>query len=242
MAEVTTPIRVLIAASSSVLREALRLLVQSQPNLHIVGEAATCADALALAPHERPDIVLLDFSLEAGSCLDCIVALGTGAPAARIILFGVPADTPLAQRAVILGAQGLVRTQQPAPLLLKAIECVHSGEVWIERALMAEVLREMAQHLPSDGQGAGQAINQPINPDGSESGKIAILSQREHEIIKLIGEGLKNRQIAERLGISERTVHSHLASIFQKLGVADRLELAIFAYRTGLLKPFIETP
>jgi len=112
-----------------------------------------------------------------------------------------------------------VRKEQPPETLLRAIERVRNGEVWIEPALMQNTFAT-PQHLASE---------------SDIKMRIASLSPREREIVALIGQGLKNKPIAARLFLSERTVHSHLSSIFRKLSVADRTELALFAAHHGLL-------
>ena len=109
-------------------------------------------------------------------------------------------------------------------LVLEAIAKVRAGEVWLEPSMVARVLGELTRPQTA----------QPISP---EAAKIATLTGREREVITLVGEGLRNQHIAERLYISEATVRHHLTAIFAKLGVADRFELAIYAYQHGLAKP-----
>jgi DNA-binding NarL/FixJ family response regulator len=133
-----------------------------------------------------------------------------------IILLTESQDSDFQQRAIKLGARGRVAKNQTPEILFKAIQKVHAGEVWFERVIMATVLGEMSRQ--------------------NEAARIETLSKREREVVVLIGEGLKNKQIADRLFISETTVQHHLSSIFGKLGVADRLELVIYAYRQGLVK------
>ena len=116
---------------------------------------------------------------------------------------------------------GLVLKEQAADVLLRAIEKVHAGEVWLERTMVADVLNHLTRRSPA--------------PLGSDENKIATLTAREHEIIALLGEGLKNSQIAKRLFVSETTIRHHLTSIFNKLGVHDRLQLVIYAYRHSLV-------
>jgi DNA-binding NarL/FixJ family response regulator len=130
-------------------------------------------------------------------------------------------DPELHRQAVHLGAIGVLSKDKPAEILIKAIERIHAGEAWLDRTMTATVLREMSPR------------NRNRNQDPEEI-KIASLTDREREVIKLVGEGLKNKQIAERLFISDVTVHHHLTSVYSKLEVADRLELLIYAYRHGL--------
>jgi two-component system nitrate/nitrite response regulator NarL len=127
------------------------------------------------------------------------------------------------RRAVRLGAIGLVRKEQASEVLLKAITKVHAGEVWLERTLVADVLGEITR-------------GGLVQPADSEAVKIATLTPREREVITLVGRGLKNRQIAAHLRITEATVRHQLTSTYAKLNVVDRLELVIYAYRHGLCR------
>lgn len=215
-------IRVLIVDDHAIMRTGLRMLLESQSGFAVVGEAGTCADAVTAATCEQPDVILLDLMLAGESALDCLPELRAAASSACIlVLTGVP-DSELHRQAVGLGAVGVVLKDKAPETLLKAIERVHAGEVWLERAMVASVLDQMRRGP------------QPPNP---EAAKIATLTAREREVITLIGQGLRNRQIAERLFISEVTVRHHLTSIYTKLGVSDRLELVIYAYQHGLSRP-----
>jgi DNA-binding NarL/FixJ family response regulator len=199
------------------------MLIESRPGWHVVGEAANGSDALAAVAREQPDIIVLDLDLGNSSGLDFQAEVLTIAPAARVLILTGVRDPELHRRAVHLGALGLVVKEKAAAVLLQAIEKVAAGEVWLEPSLTASVLREMTRPRQA----------QPRDP---EAAKISLLTQREREVIPLIGEGLKNQQIAKRLFISEATVRHHLTSIFAKLEVADRLELLAYAYRHGLTK------
>jgi two-component system nitrate/nitrite response regulator NarL len=223
MAPTPQPIRVLIVDDHAVMRAGLRLLLQSQPELTLVGEAATCTEALETIVRTQPDIVLLDLDLGGENAVDSIPTLLAAAPGARLIILTGLRAPDLHRRAVRLGAKGLVLKEQAPEVLLQAITKVHRGEVWIERTMMAQVLDEMIRP---------PAASQP----DPEMARIATLTARERTIIALIGEGLRNRQIAERLYMSETTVSHHLTAIFAKLGVADRLELVVYAYRHGLVE------
>jgi len=127
------------------------------------------------------------------------------------------------RQAVRLGAVGLVPKERDPEVLLEAITKVAAGEVWLDNLLVASVLSEMTRRPRS---------STPLDP---ETIKMKSLTAREREIITLIGQGLKNQTIADRLCISEATVRHHLTSIYGKLTVGDRLELAIYAYRHGLV-------
>lgn len=220
----TKPIRVLLIDDHAVVRSGLRMLIENRPGLKVIGEAANRADALAIAEREQPDIILLDLDLKGTSSLDFLPELFTAAEHTRVIVLTAMNDLQAHQRAVQLGAVGLVHKEKAAELVIKAIEKVHAGEVWIDRAMMGNLLSKLS---------AASAAKK----SDPEAEKVATLTEREREVVALIGEGLKNKQIANRLFISETTVRHHLTSIFDKLDVADRLELIIYAYRHGLAKP-----
>ena len=214
------PIRILLIDDHALVRTALHMLIESGPGLHIVGEAANRSEALAIAVREQPDIVLLDLDLGGSSGLDFLPELLAAASQTRVLVLTSVCDPELHRRAVCLGAKGVVLKEKTAEVLFKAIEKVYAGEVWLERSMIAAVLDEL--------NGTKQV--------GSEKAKIATLTPRECEVISLIGQGLRNKKIAQSLFISETTVRHHLTSIFDKLGVSERLELVIYAYRHDLAK------
>lgn len=217
-------IRVLLVDDHAVVRAGLRMIIQSHPSMTIVGEAGRRDEALALAASHQPDIVLLDLDLgnESGSAL--ISELIAAANDARIIILTGVRDPEVHRHAVLLGAMGIVPKEKAASALINAIERVHSGEAWLDPSLVADVLGHVSR----------AAKAKKADP---ETGKIASLTNREREVVALIGEGIKNKEIADRLFISETTVRHHLTSIFSKLEVADRVELLIYAFRNGLANP-----
>jgi two-component system nitrate/nitrite response regulator NarL len=215
------PIRILLIDQHTLVRAALRFLLDNQPGLTVVAEAAPGADALAAAARERPDLIVLDLARASRSCLTLLSELRGAAQDARILVLTDGGDPEASHHAVRLGALGLVDTASPAADLVTAVETVATGEVWLSPTLLAGVLRTMARQ--------GEAKAPTI-----EETRIATLTARERQVVALSGEGLKNRQMAERLFISEATVRHHLTSIFAKLGVADRLELVRYAYQHGL--------
>jgi DNA-binding NarL/FixJ family response regulator len=219
----TKSIRVLLIDDHVVMRMGLRMLIENQPGLKVVGEATDRGGAILSAAREQPDIILLDLDLGDENGLDLLPELRAAAKGARVIVLTGIRNPAEHQQAVRLGATGMVLKEQAVDTLVKAIECVHAGETWLDPALVANVLAERSRARGEDA--------------ASDAPRIAALTEREREVIALIGEGLKNRQIGERLSISETTVVHHLTSIFAKLGVANRLELVTYAYRHGLAKP-----
>jgi len=215
----TKTIRVLIIDDHVLVRDGLRILLESQPGITVVGEASNAAEALASMICQRANIILLD--LDVANDLDLLPELHRITPEAHVIVLTGMRDYGSHRRAVCLGVMGLVRKEQASEVLLQAIAKVYAGEVWLERTLVADVLGEITR-------------GRPVQPADPEAVKIATLTPREHEVIALVGQGLKNRQIAGHLCIAEATIRHHLRSIFAKLNVLNRLELVIYAYRHSL--------
>jgi DNA-binding NarL/FixJ family response regulator len=216
-------IRILLVDDHAVIRTALRMVIQNQAGMTMVGEAGSSAAALDLAARERPDIILLDVDLGGENGLDFIPELLAACPCRVIVLTGVR-DPEVHYRAVKLGAMGLVQKERAVDVLIDAIQRVHAGEAWLDPSLTARVLSEVST----------TGKNKKNDP---EETKIASLTDREREVLTLISEGLKNKEIADRLFISEWTVRHHITSIFSKLEVSDRVELILYAYRQGLATP-----
>jgi DNA-binding NarL/FixJ family response regulator len=220
----TESIRVLLIDDHAVVRAGLRMIIQNRAGMTVVGEAGNRDQALALVASEHPDIILLDLDLGGESGIALISDLLAAAGDARIIILTGLRDSESHRKAVLLGAMGIVRKEKAAEVLISAIERVHAGEAWLDPVLMADVLSDVTRSSKGP------------KPD-PDTDRIATLTNREREVIALIGEGIKSKEIAGRLFISETTVRHHLTSIFDKLGVADRIELLIYAYRHGLASP-----
>src|SRR5207245_10977054 len=217
-----TAIRILLVDDHQIFLTGLQLLIEKEPHMIVVGTAINRAEALALM-QEHPDIVLLDLDLGNESGIDFLPQLIEPEEPPRVIaVTGVP-DPELHLRAVRLGAMGVVLKVESSAFLIKAIRKVHSGEVWLNNSLISTVMTELLHANAS----------KKVDP---EAEKIASLTEREHEVIALLAEGRRNKQIGEQLFISEKTVRHYLTSIFEKLGVTDRLALMIYAYKYGLAK------
>jgi len=212
-------IRVLLVGQHAVIRTSLRLLIESRPGLTVVGEASSCAE-IAKSSLPQCDIVLLEIDLDRERSLDSMAEL-IASSNQRVLILAGESDDRVCCDAMRLGAMGLVLKEKPAEDLIKAIQKVHAGEVWFDRSMMAHMLNTISRR--------------PAGRD-EEAERIATLTDREREIVTLVGEGLKPKQIGERLFISEITVRHHLTSTFSKLGVSDRFELLIYAYRHKLAK------
>ena len=216
MEKATAAIRILIVDDHLVVRAGLNMLIENHPGMTVVAMASNRAEALELAARDSPDLILLDLDLGGENALTFLTQFRDIAPTAPVLVLTGLRDTDAHRRAVQLGAMGVVLKENAPDVLIKAIQKVHAGEIWLDRPTMGRILREMSARDEKE-----------IDP---ESSKIDSLTQRERDVIALIAEGLKNRQIGERLFISETTVTHHLSSIYSKLGVSDRLELVIYAF------------
>jgi DNA-binding NarL/FixJ family response regulator len=210
--------RILIVDDHAIFREGVKLLLQRDPQLQVIAEAANAEDALALTAKEQPDIVLLDVDLAGFDALDIIEPLRTAARGSLVILLTGLRGAQLQTRALRLGARGFVPKEHSADFLIGAIRRVRDGELWFDRGTI------------------GTAVTSLLGNQSDKQAAMAFLTRRELEIVRLIGEGMRNDQIAKNLAISEKTVRNHLTVIFEKAGVRDRLHLAIYAYRHGLAK------
>jgi two-component system nitrate/nitrite response regulator NarL len=215
-------IRILIINDQLVVRDGLRMLIENHPGTRVVAMASTRSEALEIIAREPCDLIILDLELGGFSALSFIPQLREAAKNARVLVLTGSRDSETQQRAAQLGAMGVVLKDDAADSLLKAIEKVYRGEAWLDRMTLGSLLWQMS--------------NQDKDLLDPRAKKISSLTERERQVISLIAEGLKNRQIAERLFISPTTVTHHLSSIYSKLGVSDRLELVIYAFANKLAK------
>jgi two-component system, NarL family, nitrate/nitrite response regulator NarL len=212
-------IRLLLVSDALLMRAALcRLLLDA--GIELVGDVSSCEEAVSLARSAHPDIILVDLNFHCDT-FQCVEDLVMASESSRVIGLsdrGAPPDHPSLME---LGAAGLVLKQDPPEVLINAIRKVHAGELWLDRVNTAIVLARLLRRR---------------REDDADAEKISGLTKREREIISLVGDGLKNAAIAERLRISEATVRNHLTSIFDKLDVGDRFELAVYAFKSGLVR------
>jgi DNA-binding NarL/FixJ family response regulator len=213
-----SPIRVRIVLLSTypVICAGLRRLLEGHDGFEVVGESASTSDMVAFLTREQADVVVIDPDAQDVS-LRAITAIAEVC-GSRLLVFTAATDTAMYTNAIELGASGVVAKEQSAHLLLRAIEKVHAGEIWLDRDKTAHVL--------------SRAVRRDQDP---ELVKIESLTNREREIVALVGEGLGNAPIAERLFISEATVRNHLTSILSKVALANRFELAVYAFRHQLV-------
>ncbi len=210
-------IRVFVVDDHPVVREGVSMLAASAPDLEVVGKAASGAEALARVAAAAPDVVLLDLDLGAEDGAALVPELLLRAPRARVLVLTGVRTQPRHEAAVLAGARGLVRKEEAAEVILRAIRHVHAGELWFPRTLLDAAL----QRSRASARGAAA-------PDQ--------LTERERALVTLVAAGHRNAEIARRLHLSEKTVRNQLSAVYAKLGVPDRLQLMIHAYRLGLVR------
>lgn len=213
-----TRIRIVIADDHEIFRDGVRNLLSAQPDLLVVAEAARGEEVPALVLEHEPDILLLDLQIRGSDGIATLQRLQSMNVKTRIIVLTTSDDKDEHLRALRSGTSGIVQKKTPTEMLLKSIRKVHSGEIWLDRTTTAEVMRKFA----SLRDGA------PVS-NGVRDREASPLSNREREIVALVSQGFKNKEMAEKMFISEQTVKNHLHNIFDKLGVSDRLELALYA-------------
>jgi DNA-binding NarL/FixJ family response regulator len=211
----------MIVDCHAIVREGLEKLIGDRRGLQVIAEADNRSDSLVLAERDQPDIILMDLDFPDDSGLDILANLLKVASKARVLVLTGVRDLEMHRQAMLLGAMGVVQKDKNSDFLFKAIEKVHAGEIWYDRSKMGSMFTEILR-------------NEDGRKTDPEAAKIASLSQRERDVIKLISQGMKNRVIGETLFISETTVRHHLTAIFEKLGVSSRLELIIYALSRGL--------
>jgi DNA-binding NarL/FixJ family response regulator len=212
----TEPLRVMLVDDHSLVRSAIRQAITA-PDVEVVAEAASAEEALDLAPRLRPDVLLLDVDLPGMTGVQLVRELAPRLPDTKIVMLTVSTSRRDVADAVRYGAYGYLTKDLSPEALLRSVRGIRSGDLPMPRAMAAQVLEDLARAA----RGAGTA-----------SDSIAGLSTREEEVLRLLADGLTDREIGEGLQISPRTVESHVGSVLRKLGVRNRAEAAR-RYRDG---------
>jgi two-component system response regulator DevR len=207
------PMRVMLVDDHALVRSAVRQALTA-PDITVVGEAATADEALLLAPQLRPDLLLLDINLPGSDGLRLLRELGPRLPDTRIVMLTVSASKRDLIEAMRNGAAGYLTKDLGPEALQRAVRGIRAGDLPMSRAMAAEVVKSLAGERRRTG------------PGKTAADPFAELSDREQQVLHHLGEGLTDREIADRLGISPRTVETHVGSILHKLGVKNRAQAA----------------
>ena len=219
-------IRIVVADDHPIFRDGLCKLLALEEDFEVVAQAQDGRQVLEVLQRHEPDILLLDLKMPGLDGLGTLQRLQVVKGRTRVIVLTASDDKNEFVQAMKLGTSGIVLKQTATELLIKSIRKVHAGEIWLDSHTTAAVIR---QFVANDDTPAPAAPMSALR-DRERSP----LSQREREIVALVAQGFKNKEMAEKMFISEQTVKNHLHNIFDKLGVSDRLELALYAIHNNL--------
>jgi NarL family two-component system response regulator LiaR len=208
-------IRILVADDHAVVREGLRALIETEPEMELVGEAADGVEAVRQACALEPDVILLDLVMPRKGGIEAIREIKEEKPAARVLVLTSFAEDDKVFPAIKAGAQGYLLKDASPRELLRAIRDIHRGEPSMHPTIARKLMLELQRS--------------PELPLTEEP-----LTEREAEVLGLVARGLTNQEIADRLFVSERTVRTHVSNILSKLHLANRTQAALYALREGL--------
>ncbi|HEY1500126.1 MAG TPA: response regulator transcription factor [Acidobacteriaceae bacterium] len=210
-----SPIRILIADDHPLFRDGLRRLLQAEPGYEVVGEASDGDVLVDLARKTKPDILLLDLSMPRQDGMEVLRELSSSRLPVRTLLLTASIEKQQIVQALKLGAYGVIMKESTTQRLFDSIQCVMAGQYWVGRESVSDLVRALRSVSPSS--------------ENVRTTRDFGLTNREMEIVTLVVAGYSNPDIAQRCSISEQTVKHHISNVFDKLGVSNRLELALFA-------------
>lgn len=211
----TTRIRVLIADDHAVLRAGLRMLINSQLDMTVVGEAENGIEAMQVAEETKPDVVILDITMPGSGGLHAIGKILKGNPAVHILLLTMHEEPAYLRTALAAGASGYVLKKSVDADLLSAIRAVHKGRTYVDSEMASGLLLHA---LPDRGKGSKE-----------------VLSERELQVLKLVAEGYSSREIAEQIIVGIKTVETYRGRLAEKLGLKSRADIVRYALEVGIL-------
>lgn len=214
-------VEILIADDHPIFRDGVRKLLEAEPDFRVVGEAADGQEAVRLAQQLRPHVALVDLSMPRMNGLEALRGLAASAPSVHSVLLTVSIEPAQTMEALQHGARGVILKESATQLLFKCIRCVAAGQYWLGRDGVADLVEFVRSNTVAGGR------------EGRD--RFLGLTPRELEIVAAIVAGDANKDIAQRLSISQQTVKHHLTSVYDKLGVSNRLELALLAIERRLV-------
>ncbi|MFQ5778489.1 MAG: response regulator [Terriglobia bacterium] len=213
--------KVVVADDHPIYRLGIRKLLEPESDMALVAEAVNGMEAILMLERFDPDILLLDLKMPVMDGLEVLEETSKRRLHTHSILFLESHEKEKAVRGVRLGARGILFKDAEAALVLKSIRKVNQGEVWIDNPILSEALDTL--------------VRKPPTPPGVSGQRDSRLSSREMEVVRCVAMGLRNKEVADKLGVSEATVKNHLTSVYGKLGVSDRLELILHAIHNRMI-------
>jgi DNA-binding NarL/FixJ family response regulator len=217
---------VLLADDQELMRMGFRMVMETQPDISLIGEATNGREAVAEAERLQPDVVLMDVRMPEMDGVQATRLIIESNSSARIIILTTFDLDEYVYAALRAGASGFLLKDTPPADLLSGIRAVASGDAVVAPKVTRRLLSNYAHRLPA-----------PTRPDRRQDERLALLTAREREVLLQVASSLSNAEIAERLVLSEATVKSHVGHILAKLGLRDRVQIVVFAYETGLITP-----
>ena len=214
------PIRILLVDDHTLVRQGIRRLIEDQPHMQVVGEAADGHQALARTSELQPDVVLMDIGMPEMNGLEATRLIKERWPQIQVLLLTVHDDEEYLFRALKVGASGYVLKEAEAAELVRAIEAAHSGEMFLYPSVVRSLVHDYLRRVGEGGE--------------EERQHLEALTERQREVLQLIADGRTTQEIAERLVISPHTVQTHRQNIMRKLNLHSRAELIKYAIRHGL--------
>jgi DNA-binding NarL/FixJ family response regulator len=219
-------IRVLLVDDQALLRKGFRMILEEEPGIEVVGEAADGDEAVALAAEIQPDVVLMDVRMPGMDGIEATSRIVRAGSKTRVLILTTFDLDEYAFAGLRAGASGFLLKDVPPAGLIAAIQVVARGDAVVSPRVTRRLLDTFAQQLPGS----------DFDSERS-SGELNTLTEREREVLIQMAEGMSNAEIAEYLFVSEATVKSHVGKILTKLGLRDRVQAAVFAFQVGLVKP-----
>ena len=217
--------KVMVWATYSLIRDSLQLLLDADRELCVIDTVSTTSELFEKISRRRPDVILVCLMDNENQNIEVFSELCRTAPQSKVVILSSPNSSLDFSSAIKLGVSGIVSTNQHPRILIRAITQVSQGEVWLNQKLLAQLLDNNFKDL----NGGKKHANKRFYNDN--------LTPRELEVVAMIGFGMNNKDISKKLYISEATVRHHLSSIYGKLNIEDRLNLAIYAYRHQIVAP-----
>jgi DNA-binding NarL/FixJ family response regulator len=231
----SAPVRVVVVDDQALVRGAFRLLVDSAPDLEVVGEGANGEEAVALVRELEPDVVLMDIRMPVMDGLEATSAIaGLGVRTRVLVLTTFDLDDYVFG-ALHAGASGFLLKDTPPAQLLDGIRVVSRGESLLAPSVTRQLIAEFVRRDPPAGMARWEATGSPTGPAGLTG--LTGLTEREKEVLVLVARGLSNQEIGQELFVTPATAKTHVSRLLMKLGARDRTQLVILAYESGLVEP-----